>query len=607
MISFLFFILCITTGICITGALFPKLPAIAHLASSFLLGNFISGTLVYIISYALHPVSPYYLIYAVCAVMAAQLIGCFLIVFYKKYNSLSPIPKTAVVCAVILLFVGYYLMQKGISYHNGQFLIASNLYQDFGAHIPIIRSFSWGDNIPPMVPFFAHHPLTYHFMFDFLVAIYEYLGWPLVFSINLLSAFSFTSVVLLIFSISQELFGKNLFVGIISCVMFICNSSLSFIDVVKKYGLSLGSLSLYYHHNQYAGDGPFGKSVVSIFWNLNTYLNQRHLLFSMGVGIICVYCFLLMRRNKPTASFYIALSLLIGALPFWHSAVFISTIVLIVGILVWFPKPIQKDGIIVLLLALTVAVPQLAYIRQFSQTGAQFHPGFLATGNILTYWVYNVGLGIITIPIGFLLAPKHARIMLLPLLALFILPNFIQFSAQLFDNHKFFNIFILFANMYSAYALSLVWRKRAMFKVGVLAVLFFMTLSGMFDVLVIKNDYKASIEDTNNPFSSWLKKNTAGNDIFITNGDIYDPVTLAGRKTTTGRLHFAYLYGIPVGRDIEEQTNALSGIMSGKAQNYYVVLYTKEKEAKVLQPGGQPIKQFPLVYQDDTTVVYNVD
>src|SRR3990167_7301333 len=65
----------------------------------------------------------------------------------------------------VLLILSFLLFEKSFSYDTAKntFLVESNLYQDIGVHIPMIRYFSLGGNFLPEVPFYAGAGLLYHF------------------------------------------------------------------------------------------------------------------------------------------------------------------------------------------------------------------------------------------------------------------------------------------------------------------------------------------------------------------------------------------------------------------------------------------------------------
>ena len=67
---------------------------------------------------------------------------------------------------IFLLGFAWALMWKTFRVNQaGNLEIATKVWSDFAATIPLIRSFSLGDNFPPQYPLFAGPPIRYHFLF----------------------------------------------------------------------------------------------------------------------------------------------------------------------------------------------------------------------------------------------------------------------------------------------------------------------------------------------------------------------------------------------------------------------------------------------------------
>ena len=84
-------------------------------------------------------------------------------------------------------------MWKSFSYDNktAEFVIARNEVGDFGLHLALIRSFSWGNNVPAESPFYPGKPLPYHYSVDFVVGVLEKVGVRVDYALNGLSAIFF--------------------------------------------------------------------------------------------------------------------------------------------------------------------------------------------------------------------------------------------------------------------------------------------------------------------------------------------------------------------------------------------------------------------------------
>ncbi len=156
----------------------------------------------------------------------------------------------------------------------------------------------------------------------------------------------------------------------------------------------------------------------------------------------------------------------------------------------------------------------------------------------------NFGLNIIFIPLGFLLAPRPAKKVFLAFLSLFIIGNLFKFSSEVAANHKFFNLFIIIANIYTANFLVFLLKKAFCFAPFLILAIFVLTRSGAIEFFPIKNDYFYQISDApKNPEVAWIIKNTKPKSLFLNSSFLYHPASLAGRNIYLGWLYFAWSIG----------------------------------------------------------------
>ena len=119
---------------------------------------------------------------------------------------------------VVLGFIAFFsswLMWSTFDTTPGFLRIDSKLFSDFGAHLPLIRSFSLGSNIPPAYPTFPGLPIRYHFLFYMVVGYLERVGVPLGFALNILSALGFGLLLWMIYKIGF-LYSKRHLAGILA-------------------------------------------------------------------------------------------------------------------------------------------------------------------------------------------------------------------------------------------------------------------------------------------------------------------------------------------------------------------------------------------------------
>src|SRR3990167_9928810 len=94
----------------------------------------------------------------------------------KKILKSYPVEIGVIISSLIFSF---WLMWKIFYVSHGSIFIAGKLWSDFGNHIPLIRSFSFGNNLPAEFPLFSGEPIRYHFIFYLLVGWLEKMGWRL--------------------------------------------------------------------------------------------------------------------------------------------------------------------------------------------------------------------------------------------------------------------------------------------------------------------------------------------------------------------------------------------------------------------------------------------
>lgn len=454
-----------------------------------------------------------------------------------------------VVLLLVLFGFSFWLMFSTFSYSGGEMRIATKAWSDFASHIPLIRSFSFGTNIPVEFPLFPGEPIRYHYLFFLLVGLLERGGLPIDLALNIPSALGFFSLTALIYFLGAKLF-QNRAVGVLSVVFFLCNGSFSFLEFFKD-GHSLTTVIPAILTNEtFPSFGPYDGKIVSAFWNLNIYTNQRHLPLALGlfVGLIFTIVFFQQKNQKIPIRIAIATGLCIGILSFLHSGVFLMSIAVLCCYILLFSH-LRKSLILTLVTSLFVGVPRIAALSGPGTFSPIVDIGFLAQkpltiSNLFFYWYMNLGLFLFFIPAGFLLSKKLAKKIFIGIFSLFVIGNTIQFSIELAGNHKFFNAFLIVGNMYAAFFLVTLWGRKVIFRPLVIFFILLMTLSGIIDLFPIKNDRMLLLNDAaKNKEVAWIKENTPPNAIFLNSTYLYNPASVAGRKIFLGWPYFAWSHG----------------------------------------------------------------
>lgn len=620
---YILFLICVfINGFIVESRYFKNGDKLIAIASSYIIGSILSISFIYFLSsYILKNLLLSLIAYFIFSALFTAINSKS---FIKNFLFKLTISIRSLIIITIGFLFSWYIFSKSFSYDvsKGQFLIASHIYADFGAHIPFIRSFSLGNNFPMEVPFFGGEGLLYHQMFDLYAGILEFLGLRIDLAINLISAISFLFLLVFIYKLSYRIFSSCV-VGLISIALFLFNSSFSFVSFIQKTGFNNSLFSSFWHNSSYLGNGPLGENTVSVFWNLNTFLNQRQLIFGILFLIFLINIFIVDTKNSETSKISVVkivlLSVLIGMFPLWHASIFLMIYILSILLSIFFSK-IRKEVFLISFLSFIIALPILFMIKSHSFNELILNPGFILYRDItvksfLLFWSWNLGLSIITMILGVIYANKEQRKIFFVALALFIIPNLFQLGKNIYDNHKFFNTWIIFANVFSAFAFFNLFQKRILAKAVALLFLIFLTASGILNILVIKNDVYARISDyPQNTLMTWAVKNIAQNSLILTNGEIYDPMSIIGRKTFLGNSHQILSYG----GNPDDRITKLQLIFSNKDPQTvkdllslsgikYVIFYKNNFAKNIKYRDYQLFKEnFMIKYEDSYGIVFQI-
>ena len=460
--------------------------------------------------------------------------------------------KLEIFLLVLFFLFSCWLMNKsfGWSPETGQFRIARHQVGDFGLHLSLIRSFSWGNNWPPELPHFPGRPLAYHYYFDFFVGVLERLGLRLDYAFNGLSIIAFTALLFLIYQLSQTIFGKNKILGLLSVIFFLFSSSLGFVDFFRQ-GQTLRD---FWFLPDYLHKGPFDGSLISIFFTPNVWLNQRHLVAGLAISL-AILNFIIKRlfNDQPLAPrLLVGLGLILGLSSRIHTLNFFGTGLVLFFLFLFSSRGRSAPGRhwrrlgFIFLPAGLIFLPHGLQILNQDLNHSFWRPGFLASGlgEWFKFWFLNFGLACLTIPAGFWLSSQRQRKVFFSFLPLFIIGNLFQLGFRIDHNHSLFNLFFLLANFYTAWFLIWLWQKRFLQKVIVLGLLALLTFSGGLNLMAVKNDFQLSFpEESTRELMVWIRQKTDPVSVFLAPAEILDPVTLAGRFNYCGADYYLEVMG----------------------------------------------------------------
>ncbi len=243
---------------------------------------------------------------------------------------------------------------------------------------------------------------------------------------------------------------------------------------------------------------------------------------------------------------------LIGALPYWNSAIFVSTLIVMGSIFLFFPYRLYMASLIGA--AFIVGLPQVLMLKSgnVAQTGQSlFHWGYTMPEPtvllILQYIVWTFGFKLLLDIIALWLLPKIHLRFFLAVSSLIPIVFLLQLSTDAFNNHKLLNVWGIFGTIYAAYAL---WRiGKASFASTILAVILAlaMVFGAIIDLFPLHNDANLVSPYENDRLTTWVFENTKPSDVFLTQALLSHPILFAGRKIYFGNTLFAWTAGYDVG------------------------------------------------------------
>ncbi|PWU17804.1 MAG: hypothetical protein C5B49_08235 [Bdellovibrio sp.] len=497
------------------------------------------------------------------------------------------------VFALGLLALSFWLMFHTFYILDGQLMISEKIWSDYGAHIPLIRSFSFGKNWPPEYPIYPGPPIQYHFLFYYFVALMEKSGWPLDLSLNFLSGLGFFAMVFGLYVLGTSLYSDRR-VGFLAVIFFLLNGSLAFFSYFQKHPIRWQSFGADFrdllHRSDFTAMGPWDGGPVIGFWNLNVYLNQRHFVLALGILLLFLACLIRFEEMKPKLRWLTTLlfTVLFGIMPLLNKPVCLMAGLFAATCFIGFPKMRRHLAVLGGGVLAFMAAEFFFGLNVGGDGNIKWYVGFTSHNqgfwSAVQFWIWNWGLHVFLIPIGFYLAPRRVKIMLFPIFPLFALSVLVKLSAEILNNHKLFNLVLMLGGILSAASLVCAYDRlkhgprtwlRPLRFAG-LPIVLLMTLSGIVDVTAIVNDHAVAIADVEmNPAANWLLQNTQPNDVVLNSSYMYHPASLAGRKIFVGWSFFVF----SAGYDFSSRARIAQTIYSSRSPDVFCPLLQQNRIA----------------------------
>lgn len=460
-----------------------------------------------------------------------------------------------------LMFYVFYI-KDGILYSG------FTVFGDYAPHTAMMRSFSLQNNFPTQYPHFGGQDVKYHFMFQFLVGNLEFLGLRLDIAYNAASILALLGFLMLLYSIARRVVGSGK-AGVLTVLFFFFRSALTFFQFLWEH-LRAGDLLQVLQENTsfigYTTNEDWG------LWNFNVYLNQRHLAFGLLIVALAVWMYLdwveqgCRHKEKGLVWFRnrifskdawkcryvenaLAAGLLIGMTSFWNGAAVIGGLLILMGFAVCSDG--KLDYLITAVTAVVFSVLQTRLFMKGSSVEAAFQWGFIAedksTAGVLWYLIQMSGIFFVGALILFFFYKKRLqRAVLVSCLFPLVFAFCFSLTPDITVNHKYIMISYAFLAMFWAGAVCLLFRKKWQGRILAAVLTVCLTITGIYDFVIIVRDngpgHRVTV-NTNSSLTDWLAQNLDSRDLILTPEYSISEVTMAGVMMYLGWPYYAWSAG----------------------------------------------------------------
>ena len=460
-----------------------------------------------------------------------------------------------------IIFYVFYI-KDGILYSG------FTVFGDYAPHTAMMRSFSLQNNFPTQYPHFGGQDVKYHFMFQFLVGNLEFLGLRLDIAYNAASILALLGFLMLLYSIARRVVGSGK-AGVLTVLFFFFRSALTFFQFLWEH-LRAGNLLQVLQENTsfigYTTNEDWG------LWNFNVYLNQRHLAFGLLIVALAVWMYLdwaeqgCRHKEKGLVWFRnrifskdawkcryvenaLAAGLLIGMTSFWNGAAVIGGLLILMGFAVCSDG--KLDYLITAVTEVRFSVLQTRLFMNGSSVEAAFQWGFISedksAGGVLWYLIQMSGIFFTGALILFFFYKKRLqRAVLVSCLFPLVFAFCFSLTPDITVNHKYIMISYAFLAMFWAGAVCLLFRKKWQGRILAAVLTVCLTITGIYDFVIIVRDngpgHRVTV-NTNSSLTDWLAQNLDSRDLILTPEYSISEVTMAGVMMYLGWPYYAWSAG----------------------------------------------------------------
>ena len=432
-------------------------------------------------------------------------------------------------------------------------------YGDLQMHLSFVTSIAEQKDFPPVYPLLSGELLNYPFLVDMLSSSLYLFGASLRLAV-LIPSYVISMLLVMGFYIVAYRVTEKKSASVLATVLFFINGGFGFAYFLEgakaDHSVFTRIFKDYYHT-------PTNYIDSSIRW-VNTICDmiipQRTTM--AGWCTILPAIWLLLEGIKSKKRWvYIMLGILAGCMPMIHTHSFLA-LGMLSAVMFFVNIPSEKDDkkayiqnwVLYGAIACIMAFPQLIMwtFRQTSGNESFLRFSFNWVNDKDTYfWFYLKNWGIIALFVipAVIYAPKDNKKLMAAGAFIMLIAEFILFQPNTYDNNKLiFITYMIAVILVSDYLVYLYGKFKEVPGRNFFAAVIIM--AGVFSgVLTIGREYVSGAQyQTFNAddiaMSEYIKKNTDAHEIFLTGGEVTNPVaSLAGRTVYLGSSSYVHFHG----------------------------------------------------------------
>lgn len=542
----------------------------------------------------------------------------------------------------LAIAVGAWLVADRTLFEQADGLYIGNVNNlgDLPYHLQITASFAYGDNFPPQNPVFAGSGFSYHYIADFLAAVFVAVGTSLRDGMLILTVTAGLALLALIHRWTRDLTGSAVaariaplllaFSGGLGWLVLFDEARRGESGLVAAFAASDARYTI-----DPEGFWRFGNAITTLL------IPQRGLLLGMGLAVI-VFTLLWQHLNvpdepaSPTATWrrglrdalteprMVVAGVLTGVLPMVH----IHTFAVVGGTAFlwciafrewragrWLPWVVYVAS------TMAVAVPLLAWTARGSQASISAFFGLELGWDhgahpLPWFWLANTGAFIPAFVAALLwrgdrpLVPRRLLLYALPFVVWFIVPNVLRLAPWLWDNIKVLVYWWLGGVPIVALLLARLWSDRTGPRIAAVALAVVLMAAGALDVAraTVGPSYQEFDRD-GMALASLIREETPPNAVILTAPAYNTPVFLTGRRVFMGYVGHLWSNGLPYGdreRDVRTIYAGEAGARELLARYGISYVVVGPQERREVAANDAFFEQFPVVGEAGEYRLYEV-